>query len=120
MKQFKDFLQIKTLKRLFTSLGISQGYIEGKDDFNENKIKTKSNGEPGDKVKIIWKNKHKGMIDYGYIFTLPGFDSDDIYMTGIIHIPCPVGGEKTQPESEWWTLTELSGNKDIKEILIYK
>ena len=120
MKQFKDFLEIEILKRLFTSLGISQGYIKGKDIFDETKIKTKSRGEPGDRIKITWQGRMKGIIDYGYIFTLPGFDSDDIYITGIVHIPYPAGGEKTQPEPEWWSLAELSGNKDIKEILIYK
>jgi len=63
---------------------------------------------PGSKVKIYWK--HFEWPDNGYIFTLPGFDEDDIFMSGIVHVPLPQGGEKSQCPAAWVYLDRLLGN----------
>lgn len=69
---------------------------------------------PGSKVQIYWKQFHGP--DYGYIFTLPGFDEDDIFMSGIVHIPLPQDGEKTQCSAEWVYLDRLLGNPQVVKV----
>jgi len=69
---------------------------------------------PGSKVKIYWK-QFKGP-DNGYIFTLPGFDEDDIFMSGIVHIPLPQGGDKSQCSGEWVYLDRLLGNPQVVKV----
>ncbi len=69
---------------------------------------------PGSKVKIYWKQFREP--DNGYIFTLPGFDENDIFMSGIVHIPLPQGGEKTQYSAEWIYLDRLLGNPQVVKV----
>ena len=69
---------------------------------------------PGSKVQIYWKQFEQP--DYGYIFTLPGFDEDDIFMSGIVHIPLPQGGEKSRDPAEWIYLARLLGNPQIVKV----
>jgi len=69
---------------------------------------------PGSKVEIYWKQFEEP--DYGYIFTLPGFDEDDIFMSGIVHIPLPQGGEKSRDPAEWIYLGRLLGNPEVVKV----
>lgn len=96
--------------------------------------------DPGCRVRIFWENfkwddedledmgidensdfeEHYSDYDTGYIFTIPGCDSNDISMTGVVHIPRPCGGEKSQPEPEWHSLHSLSNNPQVDRIEISK
>lgn len=69
---------------------------------------------PGSKVEIYWKQFEEP--DYGYIFTLPGFDENDIFMSGIVHIPLPQGGEKSRDPAEWVYLDRLLGNPQVVKV----
>jgi len=69
---------------------------------------------PGSKVEIYWKQFNEP--DYGYILTLPGFDEDDIFMSGIVHIPLPQGGEKCQDPPEWVYLGRLLSNPQTVKV----
>jgi len=91
-------------------------------DINEKKLVVVGSPEPGAKVEIYWK-KSWGFDrpDYGYIFTLPiGSYSDDIFMDGIIHIPKPQGGEKTEENPEWGHIDRYLDNENIVKIKIYE
>lgn len=132
MKRYKDFLCISDLKRLFESIGIENGSLEGKpisdQCFEKVVYEGEGNPPPGSRVKILWKDPDAlppplecdPTIDDGYIFTLPGQDWDDVYMAGIVHIPYPTGGSKDQPEPEWHTITELCANELVEKITITK
>ena len=72
--------------------------------------------EPGAKVEIYWKQFDEP--DYGYIFTLPGDDEEDIFTDGIVHIPYPQGGEKCQDEPEWIYLGRLLSLSDVTKVKI--
>jgi len=72
--------------------------------------------DPGAKVEIYWKQFDDP--DYGYIFTLPGDDEEDIFIDGIIHIPFPQGGEKCQDEPEWIYLGRLLSYPDVIKVKI--
>lgn len=68
---------------------------------------------PGDKLKIHWADYY----DVGYIFTLPGFEGNDVWMAGIVHIPNPSNpGGKDNLEPVWITLNDLLENELIKRI----
>lgn len=73
--------------------------------------------EPGSKVEIRWKQFDEP--DRGYILTLPGFDSDDIYMSGIVHIPLPQGGDKGPPLPEWIYLGRLLSLPGVVKVRIF-
>lgn len=73
--------------------------------------------EPGAKVEIYWKIFDEP--DKGYIFTLPGWDSDDIFISGIIHILHPQGGEKSEEEPQWIYLNRLLSYPEVVKIKIF-
>lgn len=125
MEEYKDFISVPKLRRLFESIGKEQGALDGTEvsEENWNKVEWRNKGQvgdgkPGDKVEIIWDSESDGMVDKGYVFTLPGHCSDDIISAGIVHIPYPAGGQKDQPEPEWHSLAELCDNKLVKKIII--
>ena len=69
---------------------------------------------PGAKVEIYWK--HLDGVDHGYIFTLP--DDDDVFESGIIHIPYPIGLEKCANEPEWIYIDRLISNPQVVKVKI--
>lgn len=69
---------------------------------------------PGSKVEIYWRQLREP--DTGYIFTLPGFDEDDIFMSGIVHMPLPQGGDKSQCSPEWIYLGRLLSNPQVIKV----
>ncbi len=71
---------------------------------------------PGAKVEIYWKQFKDP--DYGYIFTLPGDDEEDIFISGIIHIPFPQGGEKCQDPPEWIFIGRLISYPEVTKVKI--
>jgi len=74
---------------------------------------------PGAKVEIYWHKKWGyNRPDYGYIFTLPGDDDEDIFIDGIIHIPYPQGLEKCMNEPEWIYIGRLISNPEVIKIKI--
>lgn len=91
----------------------SKGYIFPETD---NKLKVCGQPSPGARVEILWTLFDEP--DIGYIFTLPGFDSDDIYMSGIVHIPKPHGCEKCDCEPEWIYINRLLSIEEVLEVRI--
>lgn len=82
-------------------------------DFDEKPFKKLNDGiEPGDRVQIIWDEEY-GYIDYGYIFSLPGFFDDEWDL--LVHIP-EVYCEKGGGHPEWVHLFKLLAFEHIKEI----
>lgn len=73
---------------------------------------------PGARVKIFWKMFEEYEYDIGYILTLPGFDSNDIWMSGIVHIPEPMGCEKQACDPEWIYLSRLLSYDNVTKIII--
>ena len=71
---------------------------------------------PGAKVEIYWK--HLDGVDYGYIFTLPGGEDEDVFVDGIIHIPYPIGQEKCANEPEWIYIDRLISNPQVIKVKI--
>src|SRR4030042_4532776 len=53
---------------------------------------------PGQKVILTYTNPYR--VETGFLFTLPGFESADIYRGGIIQIPRLSNDE----EKQTWTL----------------
>jgi hypothetical protein len=53
---------------------------------------------PGQKVIITYTDPYR--VEMGFLFTLPGFQADDIYRGGIIQIPRLSDNE----EKQTWTL----------------
>jgi hypothetical protein len=119
MKSLRRVFYFEEMERLAQEIGENCGIPDGKTELNEAKVIEKGTGQPGCMVKIYWTKEAFGYIDTGYIFTLPGEDADDIYMSGIVHIPVPSGGEKGCPEPEWHSLAALSQNPLIKKIVVY-
>jgi len=74
---------------------------------------------PGARVEIYWK-KSWGFKepDYGYIFTLPGEDEEDVFVDGIVHIPYPQGLEKCLNEPEWIFIGRLISNPGVIKVKI--
>ena len=85
-------------------------------DCKTKKIEEINCPEPGARVEIYWKQFDQP--DYGYIFTLPGEDEDDIFLSGIIHIPNPQGGEKCQDPPEWIYLGRLLSYQGVIKVKI--
>jgi hypothetical protein len=78
---------------------------------------------PGSKVKVFWNMGDEDVdedpwVDDGYVFTLPGWDSGDIYMSGIVHIPEPEGCEKSECDPEWVYLSRLLENPYVERVEI--
>lgn len=81
---------------------------------------------PGSRVKIYWdwkkmfdlndEDESEYPPDEGYVFTLPSFDSNDIWMSGIIHIPEPYGCEKSKCDPEWIYIDRLVENENVIKI----
>jgi hypothetical protein len=92
------------------------------DYHDNNKLFVVGSPGPGAKVEIYWvKSWGFDRPDYGYIFTLPiGGNYDDIFMSGIIHIPNPQGGEKCNEDAEWVYLDRLLENENIEKIKIFE
>lgn len=125
---YPKFIWASDMDRLFHELSDSLGYtgeITDQDEYDK-KIECNLLGDapPGSKVKIIWKRFDENddfeepITDHGYILTLPCESSDDIWMSGIVHIPEPYV-EKATPIPEWHTLDELVKNERIEKIIIY-
>ena len=111
-------------KELFDRVQVATG-MAGEDE-GEPLVKIQCSGNPraGAKVKIQWKpydeserDEFPPMIDEGYLLVMPGIE-DDALMSGIVHIPKPVGGEKGDCEPEWHTLYDLERNPLIDSIEI--
>lgn len=75
--------------------------------------------EPGAHIKIHWPDIET--VDRGYIFTLPGYEDDDVYMGGLVHVPEPEnpGGMDGVP-AEWTTLDELLRNPRVGKITVMR
>lgn len=71
---------------------------------------------PGSKVEVYWE-MFDGP-DVGYIFTLPGWDSGDIYMSGIVHIPKPQGCEKSECDPEWYHFERLLDDEYVTKVVV--
>lgn len=68
---------------------------------------------PGSKVKIEWQD---GMLDNGFIFTLPTPSCTNVLISGIIM--CPDPSDSTEPV--WLPIQSLSNNPLVKSIEILK
>lgn len=73
--------------------------------------------EPGSLIEIHWPDIEA--VDSGYIFTLPGYEDDDVFMGGVVHVPSPdnPGGMDSVP-AEWTTFDELLRNPRVGKIVI--
>ena len=81
----------------------------------DKKIECKHNATPGDHVEIEWCGEAlEGMVDTGYIFTLPTPDNDDIFMSGIVHITAPCDDS----EPQWIFLPKLVTMRNVKKVTI--
>ena len=89
------------------------------------KIICKAEPMPGCRVKVYWdwgkmlsldKDEDGYPPDEGYVLTLPGYDSKDIWMSGIIHIPNPEGCEKSECDPEWIYIDRLVENENVLKI----
>lgn len=69
--------------------------------------------EPGSKVKIVWRGRLKGCVDFGYVFILPYqyWNEGDM----IVHIPKHME-EKGSEEAIWIHLWELLDLPEVKKI----
>lgn len=83
---------------------------------NNDKLVVTGNPGPGARVEILWTLFDEP--DIGYIFTLPGFDSNDIYIAGIVHTPKPQGCEKSDCDPEWIYLCRLLDLDELIEVRI--
>lgn len=81
---------------------------------NYNKIISKTEIEPGDRVEITWSEDYgfqgDPLKDQGYAFAFPGTDPE---LELMVHIPKPSGGEKCQPEPVWISVAELLSNDQV-------
>ena len=86
------------------------------------KIKCTGNPQPGCRVKITWVNNNypefPNIEDHGYILTLPGCDDNDIFMSGIVHIPEPYDGFESN-DPEWIYLGRLVSMDNVQQIDLY-
>lgn len=77
---------------------------------------------PGTRLRIHWGIEFNNMVDYGYVFILPGCEdshqTDAVMYEGIVHIPYPSGGEKENAEPEWHYLIDLLLNDGVKYIWV--
>ena len=70
---------------------------------------------PGMEVQIIWGGAMEGIVDMGYILTLPTPENNDIFSAGVVHIPNPAEEEGTS-QGRWLILPALMALPDVKEI----
>jgi hypothetical protein len=84
---------------------------------DNDKLKVWGHPTPGAQIEIYW-TIFEDDYDVGYIFTLPGRDSNDIWMTGIVHIPYPIGCEKQSCDPEWIYLDRLLANPQVTKVQI--
>ena len=83
------------------------------------KIEDPEGAGPGANVEVYWCGDNEGTIDKGYIFVLPVGLGQDIYESGIIHIPAPDNpGGKDTPPAVWGTLIDVAQCEDIRRIVI--
>jgi hypothetical protein len=105
-----------TLRALIRSLELQTGARDLPEKAQEpdwTKLKKTEHLRYGAKVRIHWKDRDIG-TDYGYVLGLPGYEEDDPELGAIVHIPSPVGGEKSAAEAEWHTLHDLCSNEQVK------
>lgn len=69
---------------------------------------------PGSRLVIWWDYGKSFFADKGYLLTLPGPDSHDVYMTGIVHIPNPQLDR--EPEEVWIHLAELLSIDEVTKV----
>jgi len=80
------------------------------------KVEAKSGAGFGSAVTIHWRGELRGIVDHGYLTTIPG-RHDDWDMVGIVHIPRP-WVEKERPIAEWHSLYSLCRNNLVRKIVI--
>ena len=80
------------------------------------KVKADNGAGFGSLVELHWRGELRGIVDHGYLTTLPG-RYGDWDMVGIVHIPRP-WVEKEQPIPEWHSLYSLCRNKLVKKIVL--
>jgi hypothetical protein len=90
------------------------------DGIDNGKIKCKApnSAMPGARIEIHWDYGEYQIVDTGYIFTLPGFDSGDIWMSGIVHIPEPMGCDKSDCDPEWIDINRLLEDENVSKVII--
>lgn len=123
MFEFHEFLKnsslIELIKDILVSTGMSSEDPDWKEDWSKVTCLTGWNSvRPGCKITILWKDELELEPDEGYIFTLPGWDSNDVAMSGIVHIPRPNGCVKCECDPEWHLFGKLTANEMVKEIII--
>ena len=87
-----------------------------KSDDSKLVIEGNQNPGPGSRVSVFWDMFDEP--DEGYVLTLPGWDCDDIWMSGIVHIPKPQGCEKCDCDPEWIVLTKLLTLDSVVSVVI--
>lgn len=111
-------------EQLFTDVQMQTGMMDADYDIEktnttvfEEKVVVEGQPKHGAKVEVCWGGEYEGIVDHGYIFTMPGFDSGDIWMSGIVHLTEPYV-EKEKSEPEWYTIDRLLLNPIISKIII--
>ncbi len=66
----------------------------------------------GQKLRVVWTDPYRE--DEGYIFFLPGLESQNVYQGAIVHIP---NSYDTEGEQKWYTLKHLAIFADQIELL---
>jgi len=131
MKPVANFCNNKDMKELIEDVLFSCGIIVRREytvDFEEDWSKTECDAEkvgPGSRVKIFWTYEWEDPdfdenldCDIGYVLTLPGYDSEEIFTSGIVHIPKPKGCQKCECDPMWIHLGRLTSFWDVKKIVI--
>lgn len=73
--------------------------------------------QPGDKIQIRWKERKA--TDYGYIFTLPGMDAEQLEC--LVHVPQPDNSDGMDNAEEVYSnLLTLLSFDILESILIIK
>lgn len=124
MKKNDEFLKIffrndelvQLTKDILADTGMTDEEPDWKPDWS--KVVYPVDCQPGARVEIHWVKNRELEPDKGYIFTLPGWDSRDIFMSGIVHIPRPNGCEKCDCDPEWHLLSKLASDRFIEKIII--
>ena len=104
---------MSTIERLQFWLKVQSGGApdpDGLDDVDWEKLRAVRDLEYGDAVEITWRfgELNDPIVDTGYVTAIPP-RAGDVYMDGVIFIPCP-WVEKQAPEPQWTTIWELLRN----------
>ena len=107
---------INLVKDVSYNCGMSDSSDWDCDKVDDTKLTVVGNPGPGAKVSIFWDMFDEP--DTGYVLVLPGWDSNDIWMSGIVHIPKPIGCEKCECDPEWILLNKLLTVDSLKNVII--